>query len=167
MVALVILGQQLEQVLGRARFLALYLVSALGGGVAFDVFGAVNSYQLGASGAIFGMFSAFYLVAKRLRIDASSILTTIGINLVLTVLVPGISLWGHLGGLVTGAVVGLAFTLLPSRPERRKILQPAAVGVAVLLGRRRRGPLADAQLSAADRSAVSSAATSAGSAPRR
>jgi membrane associated rhomboid family serine protease len=134
MIALVLLGQQLEQILGRGRYLALYLVSALGGGVAFYLFGATNSYQLGASGAIFGLFSAFYLVAKRLQVDASSILMTIGINLVLTVLIPGISLWGHIGGLITGAVIGIVYTRLPSRPERWKVIQLAVVaGVAVLL----------------------------------
>ena len=134
MIALVLLGQQLELVLGRVRYLALYLVSALGGGVAFYLFGAANSYQLGASGAIFGLFSAFYLVAKRLQVDASSILLTIGINLVLTVLIPGISLWGHIGGLVTGALIGLVYTRLPSRPDRWKAIQLAIVaGVAVLL----------------------------------
>jgi membrane associated rhomboid family serine protease len=59
---------------------------------------------------------------------------TIGINLVLTVLIPGISLWGHLGGLVTGAVVGLVYTRLPSRPERWKAIQLAVVaGLAVVL----------------------------------
>jgi membrane associated rhomboid family serine protease len=90
--------------------------------------------SLGASGAIFGLFSAFYLVAKRLQVDASSILATIGINLVLTFLVPNISIWGHLGGLVTGAVIGLVYTRLPSRPERWKVVQLAVVaGVAVLL----------------------------------
>jgi membrane associated rhomboid family serine protease len=131
MAALVLLGQQLEQVLGRVRYLALFFVSALGGGVAVYLFGTTS---LGASGAIFGLFSAFYLVAKRLQVDASSILVTIGINLVLTFLVPNISVWGHLGGLVTGAVIGLVYTQLPSRPERWKAVQLAAVaGVAVLL----------------------------------
>jgi membrane associated rhomboid family serine protease len=131
MVALVLLGQQLEQVLGRVRYLALYFVCALGGGVGVYLFGSAS---LGASGAIFGLFSAFYLVAKRLQVDASSILVTIGINLVLTFLVPNISIYAHLGGLVTGAVIGLVYTRLPSRPERWKAVQLAAVaGVAVLL----------------------------------
>src|SRR4051794_24116165 len=62
MLALVLLGRQLEQVLGWARFLALYVVSALGGSALFFLLGAANGYEVGASGAIFGMFSAFYLV---------------------------------------------------------------------------------------------------------
>jgi membrane associated rhomboid family serine protease len=134
MLALVLLGTQLEQVLGWARYLALYLVAALGGGVAVFLFQAGDTYSLGASGAIFGLFSAFYLVARHLRLNASSILVTIGINLVLTVLIPGISLWAHLGGLVTGAVIGLVYTQVPSRPAGWKVVQLALVGgIAVLL----------------------------------
>jgi membrane associated rhomboid family serine protease len=134
MLVLVLIGVQLEQVLGWARFLVLYLVSALGGGTMVYLFDAPNASVLGASGAIFGLFSAFYLVARRLRADASGILVTIGINLVLTVLIPRVSLWGHLGGLITGVVVGLIYTRLPSRPAVWKAVQIlAAIGVGVLL----------------------------------
>jgi membrane associated rhomboid family serine protease len=129
MLALVLLGQQLEQVLGWLRYLVLYLVSAIGGGALFFFLGTGSS--LGASGAIFGLFSAFYLVARRLRVDSSSILTTIGINLVLTFLIPGISIWDHIGGLITGAVVGVVYTRLPSRPATAQALQ---VGIVVALG---------------------------------
>jgi membrane associated rhomboid family serine protease len=134
MLVLVLIGMQLEQVLGRLRFLALYLVSALGGGVLVFLLDPPEASVLGASGAIFGLFSAFFLVARRLRADASSILATIGINLVLTLLIPRVSLWGHVGGLLTGAVIGLIYTQLPSRPAAWKAVQlGAVVGVAVLL----------------------------------
>lgn len=134
MLVLVLLGRQLEQVLGWARFLALYLVAALGGGVLVFLLDAPGQAVLGASGAVFGLFSAFYLVARRLRADSQSILVTIGINLVLTVLIPNISLWGHLGGLIVGAVVGLAYTQLPSRTAGWRAAQLGAVlGVAVVL----------------------------------
>jgi membrane associated rhomboid family serine protease len=130
MLALVLLGQQLEQVLGWARYLALYFASAIGGATLFYFLGDLSP-SLGASGAIFGLFSAFYLVARRLRVDSASILTTIGINLVLTFLIPNISIWDHIGGLVTGAVVGLVYTQLPSRPATMRWLQ---AGLAVALG---------------------------------
>jgi membrane associated rhomboid family serine protease len=134
MLVLVLIGMQLEQVLGRLRFLALYLVSALGGGVLVFLLDPPEGSVLGASGAIFGLFSAFFLVARRLRADASSILATIGINLVLTLLIPRVSLWGHVGGLLTGAVIGLIYTRLPSRPAAWKAVQlGTVVGVAVLL----------------------------------
>jgi membrane associated rhomboid family serine protease len=131
MLVLVLLGQQLEQVLGRVRYLALYLVSALGGGVLVYLLNDPGQAVLGASGAVFGLFSAFYLVARRLRVDTSSILVTIGINLVLTLLIPRVSLFGHLGGLIVGALVGLIYTTLPSRPSWWRGVQVAA---AVVLG---------------------------------
>jgi membrane associated rhomboid family serine protease len=133
MLALVLIGMQLEQVLGRARYLGLFFVSALGGGVFVYVFNAPDQRVLGASGAIFGMFGAFYLVAKSLRVDASSILVTIGINLVLTVVIPNVSIFDHLGGLVTGAVIGLIYTRLPGRTTGWKLAQIGAVLVVALL----------------------------------
>jgi membrane associated rhomboid family serine protease len=131
MLVLVLIGRQLEQVLGWARYLALYLASALGGSALVYLLDAPGQSVLGASGAIFGLFSAFYLVARRLRLDASSILVTIGINLVLTLLIPNVSLWDHVGGLLTGALIGLVYTGLPSRPSSWRAVQ---IGVAVLLG---------------------------------
>jgi membrane associated rhomboid family serine protease len=127
MLVLVLIGMQLERLLGWARYLALYLVSALGGGVLVFLLDSPGQSVLGASGAIFGLFSAFYLVARRLRADASNILVTIGINLVLTLLIPRVSLWGHLGGLITGIIVGLIYTQLPSRPAWWKGVQIGAV----------------------------------------
>jgi membrane associated rhomboid family serine protease len=134
MVVLVLIGRQLEQVLGPVRYVVLYVVAALGGGVAVYLFNAPDQPVLGASGAIFGLFSAFYLVARRLEVNASNILATIGINLVLTLLIPRVSLFGHLGGLITGAVVGLIYTSLPSRSASARAVQLLAVaGVAVVL----------------------------------
>jgi membrane associated rhomboid family serine protease len=134
MLILVLIGRQLEQILGWARYLLAYLVCGFGGGVAVYVLDSSNTYGLGASGAIFGLFAVFFLVAKRLRADANGILATIGINLVLTVLIPNVSLWAHVGGLATGAVVGLVYTQLPARPRVWQAVQIAAVlGIAVLL----------------------------------
>jgi membrane associated rhomboid family serine protease len=134
MLILVLIGRQLEQILGWARYLLAYLVCGFGGSVAVYVLDSSDTYGLGASGGIFGLFAVFYLVAKRLRADANGILVTIGINLVLTVLIPNVSIWAHAGGLVTGAVVGLIYTRLPPRPRVWQVIQLAAVfGIAVLL----------------------------------
>ncbi len=134
MLILVLIGRQLEQILGWARFLLAYLVCAFGGSVAVFVLDSSGTYGLGASGGIFGLFAVFFLVARKLRADANSILTTIGINLVLTFVIPGISIWAHVGGLATGAVIGLVYTQLPPRPRVWQAVQLAAVvGVAVLL----------------------------------
>src|SRR5215467_15447998 len=70
--ALILLGPSLERLLGRLRFLAVYLLSALGGSVMFYLLAPANEPELGASGAIFGLFGAYFVVAKRLRVDSRS-----------------------------------------------------------------------------------------------
>ncbi|GAA3079274.1 rhomboid family intramembrane serine protease [Streptosporangium carneum] len=110
--ALYAIGPELERRLGSVRFLALYLLSALGGSVAVYLFGIA---AVGASGAIYGMFGALFVVARRLGYDARGVLWLIGINAVLTFTFPGISWQGHLGGLITGAVVGGILAYAPAK----------------------------------------------------
>lgn len=131
MIVLAVLGPPLEQLLGWRRFLALYLLSAVGGSVAVFALQSAGQAALGASGAIYGLFGAYYLIARRMRLDTSSIVATIGINLVLSVVIPGISLVGHLGGLVTGAIIGLLFGLPVLRGAARQAA--ALAGLAALL----------------------------------
>jgi membrane associated rhomboid family serine protease len=131
--ALWILGRNLEVALGPVRFLALYLIAGLGGSVAAYLF-APGGLTAGASGAIFGLMGAFFVVLRRLRRDTSFLMPVLIANLVLTFAVPGISIAGHVGGLVTGALVGaiLAYAGGP----RRTLLQAAgcaAVLAALLL----------------------------------
>jgi membrane associated rhomboid family serine protease len=143
--ALWVVGGVLEPLLGRVRFLALYLISGLGGSVAVyfttgmgaellgrPLFGDFSTATAGASGAVFGLFGAFYVVLRRLRRDTSGITVILAINLIFTLTVPGISVAGHLGGLVTGALVALGLAYAPR--EQRTVVQVATVaGVAVLL----------------------------------
>ncbi|MER7128962.1 rhomboid family intramembrane serine protease [Streptosporangium saharense] len=110
--ALYVIGPELERRLGSLRFLALYLLSALGGAVAVYLFGIA---AVGASGAIYGMFGALFVVSRRLGYDARGVLWLIGINAVITFMVPTISWQGHLGGLITGAVVGGILAYAPQR----------------------------------------------------
>ncbi|WP_169983983.1 rhomboid family intramembrane serine protease [Microbispora sp. H10836] len=125
--ALYALGPELERRLGSGRFATLYLLSALGGSVAIYLFG---TSAVGASGAIYGLFGALFVVARRLGYDARGVLWLIGINVVLTFVVPGISWQGHLGGLVTGAIVAAGFAYAPRR--NRAIVQ-FGIAVAVLV----------------------------------
>lgn len=118
MVALWFTGPFLEQALGRARFLALYLVSALGGSAAVAVLTAVEDFNrgaVGASGAVFGLFGAVAVVMARLRLRNTQILGVIGINLVIGFVIPGISWQAHIGGLLTGAAIAALFAYLPER----------------------------------------------------
>lgn len=124
MYALWITGQVLEPVLGRLRFTALYLLSALGGSVAIQLLATPGtmSWQggvLGASGAVFGLFGALLVVLKRFDRNATQIFILIGINLVIGFVIPGISWQGHIGGLLVGGAMGLGFAYAPR--ERRKI----------------------------------------------
>jgi membrane associated rhomboid family serine protease len=128
--ALWVLGRELEARLGPGRFLALYLLSGLGGSVACYVF-TPGSQTVGASGAIYGLFAALFVVLKRLNRNTSSITTVLVINLIFSFSVPGISIAGHLGGLAIGAAVGVALAY-PPREVRTRVLS-ITVGALVLL----------------------------------
>lgn len=131
MMALYFLGPTLESVLGRVRYLALYLVSALAGSAAVMALSASSSQTLGASGAVFGLMGALAVVALKARGEAQQVLVWIGLNLVITFVVPGISWQGHLGGLAAGAVLGAAMVYAPR--QRRSLVQWSAVGAVALL----------------------------------
>lgn len=141
MYALWLVGPYLEAALGRWRFAALYLLSAVGGSVgvllfASPVITATDTSWVagvvGASGAVFGLFGAILVVLRRLGRDARQILVFIGINGVIGFVVPGIAWQAHLGGLVTGLALGAAFAYAPR--ERRQVLAVVAtVAMAVLL----------------------------------
>ncbi|WP_432519584.1 rhomboid family intramembrane serine protease [Kineococcus sp. SYSU DK006] len=104
--ALWITGQYLEPILGRLRFTALYVLSALGGaaGALLLPFTAY-SVLVGASGAIFGLFAALFVVNRHLGRQTGQIVGLIVVNFAIGVLVAGISWQAHLGGLLTGAAV--------------------------------------------------------------
>jgi membrane associated rhomboid family serine protease len=131
--ALVLVGPALEKLLGRARFLALYLISALGGAVLFYLLVAPGEPAIGASGAIFGLFGAWFVVARKLRIDARSIIFLIVINLVISFVVPNIAWQDHIGGLIAGGVLTAAYAYAPR--NNRALVQAAATAalLAVLI----------------------------------
>lgn len=129
--ALWVLGRDLEYVLGPFRFIALYLLAGLGGSVAVYYFGQQNGLTAGASGAIFGLFGAIFVVLKRLGRDTSAVVPVLVLNLVITFAIPGISIAGHLGGLVWGAVV--AFGLAYAPKERRTAVQVLVCAAVVVV----------------------------------
>jgi membrane associated rhomboid family serine protease len=113
MLALWILGSSLEPILGRWRFTALYVLSALGGSVASLLWLEGGQTTVGASGAVFGLFGALFVVARRFNRDVTSVLVILGINAVIGFTVPGIDWRAHLGGLITGALLAYAFAHAP------------------------------------------------------
>jgi membrane associated rhomboid family serine protease len=116
MFALYILGTPLERILGWPRYLALWVTCAVGGNTLVYLVDGLDANGVGASTAIFGLFAAYFLVARRAGADTTQIVVLIGINLVLSFL-PGfnISWLGHLGGLATGAVLGVVFVYVKDR----------------------------------------------------
>jgi membrane associated rhomboid family serine protease len=132
MLALWVLGPQLELAIGRLRFLALYFISGFAGAAMVIWFGPQYSGTLGASGAIFGLMGALAVVAFKVGGDVRGILTWIGINLVLTFAIANISWQGHLGGLIAGTAVGAALVYAP-RGSRRTALQAAGTAAVALV----------------------------------
>jgi membrane associated rhomboid family serine protease len=131
MIALYFTGPALERAMGHTRFLALYLLSLLGGSVLVYLLTPLGTPTLGASGAIFGLFGASFVLAKKLQFDVRGIVGLIVINLVITFVVPGISWQGHVGGLVTGAAVAAAFGYAP-RANRTLIQAGCSVVILVV-----------------------------------
>jgi membrane associated rhomboid family serine protease len=123
MLAVLVFGSELERQLGRLRFLALYLLSALGGAAAIQLFGDPFRPVAGASTAIYGLLGGLGVLMLVRRQDVRGLLTLLAINVFISFL-PGVSLLGHLGGLVAGALT--AGLLLSTR--RRPALQLAALG---------------------------------------
>jgi membrane associated rhomboid family serine protease len=137
MYALWLTGPYLEALLGRVRFLALYLISALGGSVFFlllaDPFKAQqwNGGAVGASGAVFGLFAALVVVNRRLGREFRPIITLIVLNAVLGFVIPNVAWQAHLGGLLTGAAVAAVMVYAP-RTQHRALIQ--AGGVLAVIG---------------------------------
>lgn len=146
MLALWILGRDLEVLLGRGRFLALYAVSLLGGSTAVFVFDDIDKGTAGASGAIYGLMGAILIAVLRLRLNPSGAIGIIVLNLIITFTLPGISLLGHLGGLVIGVV---AMAAMVYAPERRRTAYQAGTLVVLALALVGLVLYRDAQLSAA------------------
>ncbi|MGC4831342.1 rhomboid family intramembrane serine protease [Micromonospora arida] len=128
--ALWVLGRSLEANLGRVRFAALYLIAGLGGNVAAYLFSSPRAATVGASTAVFGLFAALIIIERKLGRDISRIIPILVINLVFTLAVPGISIPGHLGGLVVGALMAL---VLAYAPRSRRTLVQVTGGALILL----------------------------------
>ncbi|MGL4744445.1 MAG: rhomboid family intramembrane serine protease [Dermatophilaceae bacterium] len=151
--ALWLMGTYLEPMLGRARFVVLYLLSAVGGSVlyllmasyippaevALGVRGAWTTSAVGASGAVFGLFGAYVVLQRRLNRSASGMYVLIGINAAIG-FIPSFNIaWqAHLGGLLTGSAAAAAVAYLgrprtPTQPGNRRLHWVGLAGVGVLL----------------------------------
>ncbi|MES1169808.1 MAG: rhomboid family intramembrane serine protease, partial [Leifsonia sp.] len=149
MYALFIFGPALERFLGRVRYLALYLIGALGGSL-----GVVLLYQLaiatdnaaskwlggllqpssalGASGAIFALMGALLVLRKAMGLQLTQILIVVVVNLAFGFIAPGIAWEDHLLGLVTGAAVaGVYLTTRRPAQKARQIISVIGIAAAI------------------------------------
>jgi membrane associated rhomboid family serine protease len=126
-------GQALEPLLGRLRFLALYIISAIGGSVGYFLLTPAlpPAGVVGASGAIFGLFGAMLVVQRHRGGDTKQLWVLIVINGAIGFIVPQLAWQAHLGGLVTGAACAAAIAYAPRGP-RQWIWQ--AAGLVLVLG---------------------------------
>ena len=136
MLALWMIGRSLEPLLGRWRFLTLYLLSALGGSVAVVLL-SFGTAVVGASGAIFGLFGALLVIGRHIGANIAGIAILLGVNLVIG-FVPGfnVSWQAHVGGLVVGLLVSFIYTRTRSRRQRGlqiALLALVAAGLLALL----------------------------------
>ena len=118
MYALWLVGQQVEIWLGRSRFIALYVISALAGSAFSYMFG--QGYSVGACGAIFGVFGALAVLSRRIGYDMRPAVALIAINLVLSFTISGIDWHAHVGGLVAGTLLAIAFAYSPPSAAHRR-----------------------------------------------
>ena len=131
--ALYVIGTPLETMLGRLRFAVLYFLAGIGGSVLSFSTGQILTPAAGASGAIFGIFGAFFVILRRRNLETGGILGLIVINLVLSFTFANIDWRGHVGGLITGGVVGAVFAYAPTGPSRDRVQAAGALAVAVVL----------------------------------
>lgn len=118
MVSLFIFGRVLEPMLGRLKFTLLYLLSIVGASVAVVWFSNPLAMTLGASGGVFGLMGAYFVILRRLGNRDQQILVVIAINLGFGFLMPGVSWQAHIGGLIAGALV--AWVLAGNRFFKQK-----------------------------------------------
>jgi membrane associated rhomboid family serine protease len=108
MIALLIVGPAVEVLLGKARFLVLYLLAGLGGSVASYLLSQPNAAGIGASGAIMGVLGAYVVLALRRRLPVAPVVGLLVINFLIG-FSGNIDWRAHLGGLITGSVLAFAY----------------------------------------------------------
>ena len=130
MYALYLFGPFVERSLGTSRFVVAYVTMAVASSVFVYWLTVPQVATIGASGAVFGLFGLALVLLIRTRQDVRGLLVLLAINAFIS-LQGNISWQGHLGGFVTGTLLGLALAYAPR--ERRSAYQLAAFGLAWVL----------------------------------
>jgi len=133
MLSLWFVGRSLEPAIGKLYFAAIYFTAALAGS-----FGALaftpDAPTLGASGAIFGVFGALIMVAhaRRIPLLSSGLVPMLVLNLVFTLTVPGVSIGGHLGGVLAGFATGWLVTEHGEKRGRPVVVYGGCLLIAIV-----------------------------------
>jgi len=133
MYALWILGNALEPAFGRLRFFSVYIISALGGSVGVLLLSPPFTGVVGASGAVFGLFGALFVIQKKRGGDLRQIVVLLLINAALGFIIPNIAWQAHLGGLITGALCTAAIAYAPATKNRNLVQWGGMAAVVVIL----------------------------------
>ena len=134
MYLLFMMGPELESNLGSRRFFLMYFGALLGGSLAVLSFG-FSQPTLGASGAVLGLAGAMFVVlwGRGISVKDSPVFGLVVINLLLPLLIPGISFWGHFGGVVAGGLMAFLMVWLPEKNRSGKEFQNLSLGIATLI----------------------------------
>jgi membrane associated rhomboid family serine protease len=133
MLVLWIIGPPLEEYFGHGRYLLVYLVSGLAGSAGALIW-SPNALTVGASGAIWGiMGAALVLEGRKIYVFGGQAMGLVVFNLAITFIIPGISIGGHVGGLVGGGLCALAFSSLRRTPALATLSVAAVGAVSVAL----------------------------------
>lgn len=132
MVALVIFAPMAEQLLGRTRFLAVYLAGALGGSLVVLWFSSPTGSTVGASGALFGLLGALLVVFAKAKLDSRWLIQNLTLGVIITVVGWKFISWqGHLGGFLAGAAAAAIVAFAPK--TNRSVIQWAGLAVLFLV----------------------------------
>ena len=114
MLALFSIGTPIENFYGKNKYVFILLTSLIAGSLASYLFNPLNTYAVGASGMIFGLFGALAVTGKRMGANLKEASTLIAVNLAIPFLIPGIDWKAHVGGLIGGSLAALAI-----KPKKR------------------------------------------------
>lgn len=134
MYLLYMLGPQLERGFGSLRFALMYFGSLAGGAVMVMLFDW-NQPTLGASAAVLGLAGAMgiALYERGMKPQQSPVFGLVVLNLALPLLVPGISFWGHFGGVLAGILIGYLVVWLPARTQGSSVSNTVSIGAAAVV----------------------------------
>ena len=132
MYSLYIFGSILEPMLGRLRFLSVWLISIFGGSVAVMYLNTPDTWVIGASSGVFGLMAAYFVVLRAIGDRSRGMVGLIAINLAFGFLMPGVSWQAHLGGLLAGGAMTAVFTT--SRSSKQAQLLGGVMVALVFVG---------------------------------